>query len=280
MTDNLAEGTIGYWVKPNSDDNAGWIIHSHYDNNANGNWHSEMGTVHGGIRFGFISGSNLYILRAHMTIPAANWTFVTFTWDENGSALYINGNSRDTDVSPAQGLNFDVSQWSDTTIGCNWKSRSEENLPGKLDEVAIWDRALTAEEIQQHYWLVKPGPAYTLTITATAGGTTSPSPGSYKYTPGEVVVVTATPDNTGYIFDHWELNGDNVGATNPISVTMDNGHTLHAVFIYGGPGVPEYPAADISIVAATLGFLAALCLTLKRKKQPQLPTAVTSPSKT
>jgi hypothetical protein len=70
---------------------------------------------------------------------------------------------------------------------------------------------------------------YTLTITSTTGGTTNPAPGTYTYAEGMSVTVRAIPD-TGYILDHWELDGDNVGNPNPIQVTMDADHTLHAVF--------------------------------------------------
>jgi hypothetical protein len=70
---------------------------------------------------------------------------------------------------------------------------------------------------------------YTLTITATAGGTTSPALGSQAYNAGINVSVTAIPD-VYYSFDHWELDGVDVGSENPYSVLMDNDHVLHAVF--------------------------------------------------
>jgi hypothetical protein len=69
---------------------------------------------------------------------------------------------------------------------------------------------------------------YTLTITTTTGGTTSPAPGNHVYPSGTNVLVTATPQS-GYNFDHWELDGLNVGSTNPYTVTMNANHTLHAV---------------------------------------------------
>jgi len=120
---------------------------------------------------------------------------------------------------------------------------------------------------------------YNLMITTTTGGTTNPTPGIHTYTAEAVAVVSATHD-IGYIFDHWELDGNDVGSTNPISVTMNTDHPLHAVFVYTGPpSVPEYPGADISIVAATFAFLAAFYFTLKRKKQPPSTTSVTRPSK-
>ena len=76
---------------------------------------------------------------------------------------------------------------------------------------------------------VPPTPTYTLTITATSGGTTNPPPGTYTYEEDQVATVEAIP-NTGYKFDHWELNDTNIGATNPIDITMDANYHLHAVF--------------------------------------------------
>jgi len=79
------------------------------------------------------------------------------------------------------------------------------------------------------YRFETPVPEHTLTITSTAGGTTNPSPGIYSYAQGTNVSVRADPD-PWYILDHWELDEANVGAPNPIQVTMDTDHTLHAVF--------------------------------------------------
>lgn len=74
-----------------------------------------------------------------------------------------------------------------------------------------------------------PLPTYTLTITATVGGATNPPIGSYRHSKGQNISVTATP-SSGYILDHWELDGFNIGAINPVSVTINTNHTLHAVF--------------------------------------------------
>jgi hypothetical protein len=73
-------------------------------------------------------------------------------------------------------------------------------------------------------------PLYNLTMVAGTGGTTSPSPGVHQYPYNTVVSATATAD-PGYQFDHWELDTVNVGAANPYSVTMNQNHTLKAVFV-------------------------------------------------
>jgi PKD repeat protein len=70
---------------------------------------------------------------------------------------------------------------------------------------------------------------YTVTITSTSGGTTDPVPGSYLYDEGTVVPVTAISDS-GYVFDHWTLDGSPAGSTNPINVLIDCDHDLEAVF--------------------------------------------------
>jgi len=78
---------------------------------------------------------------------------------------------------------------------------------------------------------------YILTITTTLGGTTDPAPGQYRYAEGSMASVTAIPQQD-YIFDHWNLDGANIGAMNPISVSMNTNHTLEAVFTYSPPGPP------------------------------------------
>ena len=70
---------------------------------------------------------------------------------------------------------------------------------------------------------------YTLAITATASGATNPAQGTYTYSGGITVDVTATP-SAGYRFDHWILDGSNAGTVNHISVLMDKNHNLQAVF--------------------------------------------------
>ena len=88
---------------------------------------------------------------------------------------------------------------------------------------------------------------YTLTITSTSGGTTSPAPGSYQHLEGTVVNVTAIP-GSGYNFDHWKLDGADVGDANPYSVTMDDNHTLHAVFTEAPP-----PTYNLTITSTSGG---------------------------
>jgi hypothetical protein len=90
--------------------------------------------------------------------------------------------------------------------------------------------AITMNEAYTTQAYYNPIAPYVLTITTTSGGTTNPAPGAYSYSSGQTVQVTAIP-NSGYVVDHWELDGTNVSSSNnPITVTMNANHNLNAVF--------------------------------------------------
>lgn len=65
-----------------------------------------------------------------------------------------------------------------------------------------------------------------LTISATGGGTTDPSPGEHWYDYGTGVQVNAV----GSGFSYWLLDGEYVYTGGSISVTMNQYHTLEAHF--------------------------------------------------
>lgn len=67
----------------------------------------------------------------------------------------------------------------------------------------------------------------TLALTASAGGTTNPAPGSLVYLTGTSVTITAVPDS-GYRFSGW--TGDASGTTNPLTVVMSASKAIKANF--------------------------------------------------
>jgi parallel beta-helix repeat protein len=129
------------------------------------------------------------------------------------------------------------------------------------------------EQNQDNYPLMSPYgkpklPTFILTITTTTGGTTNPPIGSYKHSKGQNIPVSATP-SSGYIFDHWELNGTNIGTANPTKITINANYVLHAVFklaytltissTSGGtteplPGLYKYTVGTIVEVKAVANF--------------------------
>jgi nitrous oxidase accessory protein len=87
-----------------------------------------------------------------------------------------------------------------------------------------------------HYPIMTPcfSLTYTLTITATTGGTTNPTFGTHTYALDSYVQVEASP-NTNYILSYWKLDAVNVGSANPYTVLIDTNHTLEPVFTYSPP---------------------------------------------
>ncbi len=72
---------------------------------------------------------------------------------------------------------------------------------------------------------------YTLALSSGIGGTTNPTPGTYKYENGTVVALTATPDS-GYAFSGW--SGDVSSGQrkdNPLSLTLDSSKSITANFL-------------------------------------------------
>jgi len=117
--------------------------------------------------------------------------------------------------------------WSDYT---GWDANNDEigDVPYVIDE-----------NNRDRYPLMSPYgspplPKYTLTIAATTGGATSPSLGNYTHSKGQNIPIQATPES-GYILNHWELDSVNIGASNPINVTMNSNHHVLALF-----NVPTY----------------------------------------
>jgi hypothetical protein len=85
-----------------------------------------------------------------------------------------------------------------------------------------------------------------LTIAVSGHGTTSPSPGVYVLDEGSQQTVTAVPD-AGYKLDYWDLDGANVGSSLSYTVTMDEDHTLTAVFVPAAVYVHDVAIISISV---------------------------------
>ena len=81
---------------------------------------------------------------------------------------------------------------------------------------------------------------YTLSITIDGQGSTSPAPGSYTYETGSEVSISATDTSSlyGFLFEYWVLDGlitISKKNHNPLQLTIDQDHTLTAVFLQAPP---------------------------------------------
>jgi uncharacterized repeat protein (TIGR02543 family) len=112
---------------------------------------------------------------------------------------------------------------------------------GQLDELRIYNRALSAAEVQQIYTLGLSTPTpFTLTTTLSGPGTLTSNPTgiscgsdcSESYASGTRVTLTATPA-TGYAFIGW--SGACSGTATTCTVTMDAAKTVKAGFTAQNP---------------------------------------------
>jgi rhodanese-related sulfurtransferase len=96
---------------------------------------------------------------------------------------------------------------------------------------------------------------YALTVTSTAGGNTNPTPGTYVFEAHTEASVSSISD-PGYYLDGWELDNVYVGILSPISVIMNQNHTLHAVFrqLDGGHDIATKWIASKSVIGQGLNL--------------------------
>jgi len=94
------------------------------------------------------------------------------------------------------------------------------------------------DDIEFDPWLTSLYRALVLVIGVSGSGTTDPVPGTYTYGEDTGVSVDAIPDS-GWVLSHWLLDGVDVGDDDSYTVTMDDDHSLTAVF-------EEVPIEDVA----------------------------------
>jgi len=148
-TTNITEFTISAWIKPNGGQsgfagivtNGAWDAASSstigliFDYHGNKLWYKWGG--HGG-SWGSNSG---------MTIPLDEWSYVAITVKSDSIVLYLND---DRHVTVASVGAVDVNDW---YIGKGFYNNPY--FKGKIDEVTLWNRALSKEEIRKFRHLTK-----------------------------------------------------------------------------------------------------------------------------
>ncbi|MCX6270714.1 MAG: right-handed parallel beta-helix repeat-containing protein [Bacteroidetes bacterium] len=152
------------------------------------------------------ANGSLFSLRADSVLVANEWMHVAGTYDGTNMKLYLNGRLLKS-ASPAGGLyppngNFSF-------------GNSSETFYGKMDEVRIWNRALTAEEIRENMYLVSSGTETGLinywqfndgsgtTVSSVVGN----SNGIINNPPSNVWVTSAIPFGDGVADSQTEVTG-------------------------------------------------------------------------
>lgn len=93
-----------------------------------------------------VSGSNYHILTSNSTVPSNKWTMLTVTRQGGVAKIYLNGVEDGSVSFPAS---KSLSNNSPFEVGSSICPANSFN--GKLDELSVWEAALSATEIKQIY---------------------------------------------------------------------------------------------------------------------------------
>ena len=133
--------TVSMWVKPNLAGGAEQCVFSQTQVNAtNTSLHYRIYT-NGTVRMGFYGND----LDAPGAVKAKEWSHICFWLDVKGKSrkIYINGEEVVQDAGKV-GIAY-LGNAGDTMIG-SWGNTGQK-FNGLIDEVQVWDRALTEKEI-------------------------------------------------------------------------------------------------------------------------------------
>ncbi len=179
--------SICAWVKPI---NTAASLVSKYDNTNNSSfeliYNPERGLYcHVGLPYAATSAP----------LPLANWSFVSAVYDSVKLKIYLNGNQLVDSILANPPSN-------DTPVSFGQSAWGGNKFIGSLDDIAIWNRALTPQEITQLY---NQGICQTsITVTDTLlihTGITSYNPVAY----GNTLKVWPNPGNTAITLDAGNL---------------------------------------------------------------------------
>lgn len=142
--------TVSQWVKigtiPSSD-----IVHisSAGNDGTNTGWEWKMNGASGDLEFGSFDGSTAYkTTYALSNLTSSTWTLLTGTYDGSSWNIYKNGRS----VSSSNISTGAINSTSKTFVGALDSDGGTKNYyDGKTDDLRIYDRALTPQEVNKLY---------------------------------------------------------------------------------------------------------------------------------
>lgn len=183
-------------------------------------------------------------LTASSALPHGTWAYVVATFDgsNNTGALYVNG-TQNTSGNLSGGINYQSN--GGLLLGKQYKSSNQSTryLDGALDEVALYNRALTSVEIQAHY---QAGLAATQTAPPPDAGT--------------------APTDAGTVPSTFDAGTSGVPPQNPGTSTPSPGATSPAPYSTGNVTYSENSGCSTTVNGTPLVSLALLCLMMLARK--------------
>jgi len=168
--------TFSVWFNPSSFPNEWNSLCSYYSSPGEDWGPFELYTDgdNGGNTFSWNVHNNVRreVKTAPASYTAGSWYHIVGTYDAATGfmAIYVNGALVNSQTYPAGPINYSVAS-SDNQISCFNSGRwPEEGAPGTLDHLKIFDRALSAEEIEAEYDAQNAGTITGLTLGSVTPG--------------------------------------------------------------------------------------------------------------
>ena len=150
VTPSATSGTISAWIKTTS--TAYQAIVSTADTSGGGTW-GWMAVFNNKLRITFReSGGTVKTADGSTTINDGNWHHVVALSNGTAYNLYVDGSAETLTNSNNDGTWFsDLTSLTSTNIGSHVRTSAGNFFSGNLDEVAVWDSALTSSQITNIY---------------------------------------------------------------------------------------------------------------------------------
>ncbi len=141
---SLTEFTMMAWVKPNGVQNeyTGIFFNDNASNGMNFTSNNQLGFHYQN------AGSAAWAWQSGLVVPTDEWSHVAMVSDPSGVTLYVNG------ISARRDLSLEEAQFGFMKLG-SYKGWTSRNYNGLMDEVSLWNRALTEQEIREHRHITK-----------------------------------------------------------------------------------------------------------------------------
>jgi uncharacterized repeat protein (TIGR02543 family) len=229
---SLTEWSISAWVKSISMPTVQTMILAKDDDNRNRyNYAVVLRANRVCAQYETVPSDFDHTISGYNGVAKNNWFHVTQTRSNNGEhRIYVNAILEESGTwndSPVQNNE-------DLIIGRVFNSATtQEYYQGFLDDIRLYNRALSESEIKQLYGLGSN--EVTLTVTKTGEGEITSTDNTINcgetcqadYEVDSIVTLTATP-TTGSTFSGW--TGDCSGTSTTTTVTMDSAKNCSAVF--------------------------------------------------
>jgi hypothetical protein len=150
VTPSATSGTISAWVKTTS--TAYQAILSTADTSGGGTW-GWMAVYNNKLRITFRQGGGaVKTADGSTTINDGSWHHVVAVSDGSAYSLYVDGSAETLTGSSNDGTWYgDLTNLTSTNIGSHVRTSAGNHFSGNIDELAVWDSALSAPQITNIY---------------------------------------------------------------------------------------------------------------------------------